>query len=414
VAYTLQAGREAMDHRVAMTVSSMSELAAKLTDFIEGKTAIEGLCRGEVKRNDETLALFRGDEELRDAVGKWMQRGKWSKILEVWVKGLEIEWEQLYGEDKPRRVSLPTYPFAKEHCWIDAPARSAKRLGAAAVDVLHLAAPEYLRSQRERSTSTFTGEEFFLTDHQILNGPVTQKTAAGSCVSRNGSRGASRRRRIMNRASSSCATRSGSSPWSSRSRCKSPSPVVATKDHIDYEIYSGDAEQETVHRQGKVVFSRRPRPARLELDELRRRMARWLDASELYTTFERMGLHYGPTHRGITAIHIENNNSSQTSPAGQRGSEPARLRACTQRHGQCPASFLGLFIDLNDAPNKPSVPFDALAPHPVSFHQEMTAWVRHRKTRSPKTRPSRWIWTYAMRREMSASRFAARVARSRC
>ena len=45
-----------------------------------------------------------------------------SKLLELWVKGLELDWSKLYGEVKPRRISLPAYPFAKDRYWIEAAA----------------------------------------------------------------------------------------------------------------------------------------------------------------------------------------------------------------------------------------------------------------------------------------------------
>jgi len=33
--------------------------------------------------------------------------------MELWVKGLVFDWNRLYGDNKPKRISLPTYPFAK-------------------------------------------------------------------------------------------------------------------------------------------------------------------------------------------------------------------------------------------------------------------------------------------------------------
>ena len=40
-------------------------------------------------------------------------------MLDLWTRGLNFEWNKLYGDVKPRRISLPTYPFAKERYWID-------------------------------------------------------------------------------------------------------------------------------------------------------------------------------------------------------------------------------------------------------------------------------------------------------
>lgn len=45
---------------------------------------------------------------------------------ELWKAGVEIDWPQLYASEKPQRVPLPTYPFQRRRCWIEAHPRSAK------------------------------------------------------------------------------------------------------------------------------------------------------------------------------------------------------------------------------------------------------------------------------------------------
>ena len=64
---------------------------------------------------------------------KWVERGKYGKLLELWVKGLSFDWRRLYGEAKPRRISLPTYPFAKERYWVEASAEAAMPAATGAV-----------------------------------------------------------------------------------------------------------------------------------------------------------------------------------------------------------------------------------------------------------------------------------------
>ena len=75
----------------------------------------------------EGLRLFSSDEDMQEAVGKWIEKGKYGKVLELWVRGVEVEWERMYGERKPRRMSLPTYPFARERYWIDGGERAGGR-----------------------------------------------------------------------------------------------------------------------------------------------------------------------------------------------------------------------------------------------------------------------------------------------
>jgi len=119
LAYTLQVGREAMDERLALSVGSMSDLATKLAAYLAGDDSLDGVFHGQAKRSREEIAVFAADEELREAVAKWIERKKFDRVLSLWAKGLDFDWRTLYGERKPRRISLPTYPFARERYWLN-------------------------------------------------------------------------------------------------------------------------------------------------------------------------------------------------------------------------------------------------------------------------------------------------------
>ena len=124
VAYTLQTGREGMDERVGWVVSSIAELKDRLRSYGLGK--LEEGYEGDTRSNKEWIREMTGNEELEEAVGKWLERGKYAKLLEWWVRGLPVEWERLYrqGEGRPCRVSLPGYPFARERYWLSPPVKS--------------------------------------------------------------------------------------------------------------------------------------------------------------------------------------------------------------------------------------------------------------------------------------------------
>jgi len=125
IAYTLQVGRQAMDERLAFIAGSLDELKAGLQAFLRheeppGMT----LYRGQVKPHKETLALFTADEDMAATIDAWIAKGKYEKLLELWVKGLNVDWHKLYGasgpqHESPRRTSLPTYPFARERYWLE-------------------------------------------------------------------------------------------------------------------------------------------------------------------------------------------------------------------------------------------------------------------------------------------------------
>ncbi|SFJ92820.1 beta-ketoacyl synthase N-terminal-like domain-containing protein, partial [Thermoflavimicrobium dichotomicum] len=171
IAYTLQVGREPMEERLGMIVGSMEELKDKLQRFLEGKENIENLYRGRITRQNETLAFFE-DEDMTQTIDAWIAKRKYAKLLELWVKGFLFDWNRLYGEIKPRRISLPGYPFAKKRYWIpesgpiSSYSRKAVTSGMEAFlhPLLHINTSDFTG---QRFTSTFTGREFFLTDHMV-------------------------------------------------------------------------------------------------------------------------------------------------------------------------------------------------------------------------------------------------------
>ncbi|MCP3676940.1 MAG: hypothetical protein GY721_04945, partial [Deltaproteobacteria bacterium] len=168
IAYTLQVGREAMDSRAAFLVTGEKELVAKLGSFIAGEEDIDGFYAGEVKRNKDALSVFAVDDDLQEAIDKWISKGKLSKLAELWVKGLVLDWDLLYGEDKPCRISLPTYPFARERCWVPEAGNQGRVISNQVSEAIH---PLLHRNtsdlSEQRFTTVLTGGEFFLNDHRV-------------------------------------------------------------------------------------------------------------------------------------------------------------------------------------------------------------------------------------------------------
>ncbi|MBV1883890.1 MAG: SDR family NAD(P)-dependent oxidoreductase, partial [Pseudomonadales bacterium] len=119
LAYTLQVGREPMDARLGLIVDSKQMMIEKLRGYIEGHSYVADLYQGEVAKNKDTISVFASDEDLDDVVGVWIAKRKYDKLLGLWVKGLKFDWQQICQDDsKPRRISLPTYPFEQNRYWI--------------------------------------------------------------------------------------------------------------------------------------------------------------------------------------------------------------------------------------------------------------------------------------------------------
>jgi acyl transferase domain-containing protein len=123
LAYTLQVGREAMDHRLGLLVVTLAELREKLQRYLADVADIEECYRAEVRKNREALAGLNHDPDTGTLVDLWFDKGKYGKVLELWTKGLNVDWPRFYGRHSkypapiPRRLRLPTYPFTRDKYW---------------------------------------------------------------------------------------------------------------------------------------------------------------------------------------------------------------------------------------------------------------------------------------------------------
>jgi phthiocerol/phenolphthiocerol synthesis type-I polyketide synthase E len=48
-----------------------------------------------------------------------------STLGSLWVHGVSIDWNSVYEKKDVRRVSLPTYPFERQRCWVERPGAAA-------------------------------------------------------------------------------------------------------------------------------------------------------------------------------------------------------------------------------------------------------------------------------------------------
>ncbi|WP_054739557.1 SDR family NAD(P)-dependent oxidoreductase [Cellulosilyticum ruminicola] len=111
IAYTLQVGREAMEKRIGIVADSIQSLEAKLEEYVAGNKEIANL----YYTNDEAV-----EELTKEAIINLYETRQYDRILKLWVNGINVDWNLIYTEGKPNKLSLPTYSFEKEHYWIAA------------------------------------------------------------------------------------------------------------------------------------------------------------------------------------------------------------------------------------------------------------------------------------------------------
>ena len=266
VAYTLQTGREAMEERLGLVVSSIEELSATLQAWLAGDESAD-VQRGQVRRHKETLALFSSDADLQQAVERWLTGRKFDKLVELWVKGLDVRWAKLYGATSPQRVSLPGYPFARERYWLDiggaAPAAVAPQ-AATRREVLHPLLQENISDLYQQGyRSRFSGQEVFCTAQGSLGAGAYLEMARAALALAGQWPGALELRNTL---------------WAPPPRLTADTPVCVavqaqTARELAYEIYSASGAEEILHCQGQALLLDEAAAPRIGLAALQPRAA---------------------------------------------------------------------------------------------------------------------------------------------
>jgi len=101
VGFTLQEGREGFEERLAIVADNRADLIATLGDALAG---VDGgaVFRGSAARGARAVDLS----------------APLAQIAQAWTLGSPVDWADLRRGPPPSPISLPTYPFAEDFCWL--------------------------------------------------------------------------------------------------------------------------------------------------------------------------------------------------------------------------------------------------------------------------------------------------------
>ncbi|MCC5466705.1 SDR family NAD(P)-dependent oxidoreductase [Pelosinus sp. Bkl1] len=370
IAYTLQVGREAMEERLGLIVGSIKELTEKLKGFLEGQDS--DLYRGQVKRNKEAMATVVADEDIQEAIEKWIHYKEAAKLIGFWIKGISFDWNKLYGNTKPQRIGLPTYPFTRERYWpsaeeIKSNDRVCETLSTASIHPLLHQNTSNLSEQR--FSSTFTGREFFLSDHvvkgqRVLPGMAYIEMARAAVeqaagILADGYNGIQLKNVVWAR-----PVAVGNQPVQIHIGLYPEGNGV-----IDYEIYSESGSidiEPIVHSQGRALLSTVGKVPALNLKTLQAQCSQSsLNSNQCYEAFKAIGINYGPGHQGINMVYVGHDQVlaklslpvSVSETKDQFTLHPSLMDAALQASIGLMMSTGDLKIAGNIASLKPSLPF---------------------------------------------------------
>ena len=281
--YTLQVGRAAMEERLAIIANNLEDLISKLQHIEEGK--YQGIFIGNSKQKTN---LNRPDSRVV------VKTDNLTEIAQEWVTGKSIDWELLYDEEnKPNKINLPTYPFAKEKHWISNVAKTDLTVNNKLHPLVHR---NNSNLEEQRFISYFTGEEAFAADHIVQGNKIFPGVA------------------YLELAREAAALSLGQSitqfqhiKWLNPLKINQPKQIHISifeeGNDVAYEVYSKQEDQEIIHAQGKVGTTILTPPPSLNIESIKKSISKQKKGKECYDFFETIGLNYGASFQGIKELY---------------------------------------------------------------------------------------------------------------
>ncbi len=301
IAYTLQVGREAMDHRAAFIASGMASLLDALRRLAGGDN--RGWICGEAATAGARVEQFktRFQAPWREQLFTLFANGEQQQLLALWSEGLFIDWAALWAAsgERRQRISLPGYPFATSRYW--APTGDGRPVSVPVP--LH---PLLHRNQsgfdRQQFLTVFSGDEPWLKDHRV-GGCKTLPGAACLEMIRvavaHSLAGGDAAPMVIEQLNWLAPLTVDSQPRGMRVR------LTRVDGRVDVELSGNDGDPPVLYCQARVSAGLPRSEDRIDLAHwLGRDWPRRLDSGEVYRLFEAMGLEYGDSHRGIRRLMV--------------------------------------------------------------------------------------------------------------
>ncbi len=367
VAYTLQVGRDIHDYRLAMATADLAELERELAVFADGGTPTKLLYGAKKKGQQPSLD--------KAGIAAAFKERNWQALAEAFTTGAKVEFDGQYNAtNRPQRMSLPTYPFARDRHWVEIKKLvvvPADQAGSSTASSTAVAAPAQLHPLLGRNASTlaeqrfvtrFSGEEPFLRDHVVGKARLLPGVAYLEMARAAGELAAEAPVRAI-----------VDTVW------ELPVAVAETAVEVKIALFPEDAavsytvasESGDEHARGRLIFGA-PEPAgpRRDIEGLRVRCPRDTSGETFYELLAKNGFHYGPTHRAITRLSRGQNEvlaelalPAEAAALDVYGLHPSLMDAALQ-------TVVSLIAQSGDGSAPSCLPYALAAVHP---HAPLTA-----------------------------------------
>jgi malonyl CoA-acyl carrier protein transacylase len=146
--------------RFAQSMETLKQLGYNIFVEIGPKPVLLGMARQFIK--DDAISW------LPSLIQGQSNRKRMLETLgELYIKGVTINWNELYRYDSVRRIPIPNYPFQRQRYWLDPPKGSVSKPGIRAVSVSEW--HDYLYEIEWKETSGFRDQSELSADIETLS-----------------------------------------------------------------------------------------------------------------------------------------------------------------------------------------------------------------------------------------------------
>lgn len=287
IQYTLAVGRSHFDIRSAFVITDKQDMIKSIMRLLENNPAPNYAC--------SFLPNITSVEDNEPGFENLMQ------IASAYAQGNNFDWKQLFDDTCGVRIPMPTYPFDTESYWLTG--TGTVDTGKSRPGIWHpLVQTNISVLEEQRFSSVFSGEEFFLKDHVLMNQKLLPAVSYIEMARAAGEFSTERKVTSINNIIWAKPVISEGEPL------EVMISVAVHNGSIIYEVFtSGSNGQRTIHSRGGLSFggqNDRLSEATLDLIALKARMPGTFDPELLYNHYSKMDYLYGKSMRTIKNIWL--------------------------------------------------------------------------------------------------------------
>ncbi|PSU35485.1 SDR family NAD(P)-dependent oxidoreductase [Photobacterium lutimaris] len=300
IAYTLQVGRESMEYRLSIIASSIDELIQRLGEYVSDASLL--------KRDYSDLVNFDKSEQMtlehQNEIEKALADSNMPSIGRLWKSGCNIDWSKLYQTiGTPVKMSLPTYPFAKERYWFTMPENVNRTTVMPTVSSIHPLLDENISNMNQLCfRKTFAPEQFYIHDHNIDGNTILPGVAYLEMARAAGEQAASHSINLISNIIWGNPILIQDEPLDVKIE------LVQTGNNLAFSIKKNGVEKDVLYSKGLLTKSAELSPLAelVNIDALKEKCQTHHDHNKLYEYFSSMGFHYGPAFKVLEEVYVGN------------------------------------------------------------------------------------------------------------